>query len=303
MNRFIAILLLAVPLVFTACSDDDDYPRHPDWADNGGNGGNHGGGGGNNGITTGPLNQYEQTLVGSYVSDDDPAQPFYLVLNSDRTGNYKSVSNGQTTGEGFIWCANDKELTVQYDSDGSYATMEYYYANNHLYVDGIPLVVNTGGGEVVQNPLVGQWQGTINGYYSAVWGQADDNFTTVMEFTDDGMGCQLDYNEYSPKSDYAYTPFTWTQAGDVITITYQTDSDLSAARISNYALTSAKFTGQIAYGDKTFTFRFDTVTGFDWSPYQGTAVEQAKAHIRMLRKAKAGTVRKGSFEGIVPKVP
>ena len=136
-----------VPLVFAACDDGDDYYGPPGWPP---------GGGGSDGDA---LNKYEENLVGSYVSDDDPANPFYLVLRDDRTGYYESVSGGQTTGDDFTWWASESTLSVVYESDGARADMAYYYSDNHLYVDGIPLVVNDGsapgGGEAT--PLIGQW--------------------------------------------------------------------------------------------------------------------------------------------------
>lgn len=289
MNKFLTILLLALPLMMVSC-DDDHYYGHPEWGDPGpGNRPSEGG-----------LNEYERLLVGSYVSDDDPDNPFYLVLNENRTGTYRSVNNGQTSGDNFTWSATRKELTARYESDGESAAMEYYYANNHLYVDGIPLVNNNGGlpeigGGEELSPLVGQWQGVIDGYYSSVWGLDGDQYQTVCEFMSNGDGCQLDYDIYEPKVNFAYTPFTWVQVNDVITVTYQTDSQLSAARISNYALTSKEFTGTIAYGDKDFRFRFGSVTGFSWTPYQGNAMAKGNQRMRMVRKATDGVVRSGVF--------
>lgn len=289
-NKFFAILLLALPLMMVSCDDGDDhYYGHPEWGNN--NQGNR--------PSDGGLNDYERQLVGSYVSDDDPDNPFYLILNDDRTGAYRSVNNGVTSGEGFTWSATRQNLTVNYDSGGDAVAMEYYYENNHLYVDGIPLVLyngslpEIGGEEIVQTPLVGQWQGAIDGYYSAVWGLEDGEYQTVCEFMSNGSGCQLDYDIYEPKVNYAYTPFTWAQVNDVITITYQADSDLSAARISNYALTSKEFTGTFAYGEKDFRFKFSSVTGFNWEIYQSDA--KARRQLRAARKAPTGIVRKGTF--------
>lgn len=298
MNRLITILLMAVPLLFAACSDDDDhYTGRPGQGNQGGN---------NSGINAGPLNQYEQALVGSYVSDDIPERPIYIVLNSDRSGSLKQVGETQTTYDEFRWCAGNKVLTLQYTSDDSYEDLEYYYANEHLYIktaNGDVPFINAGEPEQPQNPIVGQWQGTINGYYSAVWELDDTKCVTILEFMADGGGCQLDYMPESPKTDYAYTPFAWTQVGDIITITYAPDSRLSAARISNYALTSAKFTGQIAYGLYTFTFGFDSVTGFNWGPYQTYTVSQAKCQTRLIRQAGTGTVRHGVFAERTPRIP
>ncbi|MGN1262802.1 MAG: hypothetical protein ACI4TW_02100 [Prevotella sp.] len=292
MNRLILMLLLAVPLAFAACDDDDYDDYRPEY--------HNGNGNGENGSNNNELNQYEAALVGSYVSDDDPDNPFYLVLNRDRTGYFKSVSNGTTTGDNFNWYATNNTLTVTYMSDNSSATMDYYFDNGHLYVDGIPLVINNGeenNNQQSQSVLVGQWQGVIDGYYSSVWGLPEGNYGTVWEFTADGKGCQLDYDIYTPKTDYAYTPFSWTQNAEAITITYQTDSNLSAARISNHALTSENFTGTIAYGDKSFTFSFKSVKGFDWSPYLDTTLTKAAAAqtLRMMREKAKGLSRQGAF--------
>lgn len=275
---------MAIPMLFAACDDDDDYgPRRPAWAD--GNDGN-----------TSVLNQYEKQLVGSYVSDDDPASPFYLVLNDDRTGSFTSVSGGQESGDDFTWRASANELAVTYKSSRETDVMEYSFANNHLYVDGIPLVANSG--TTTQETLVGQWQGAIKGYYKAVWGLTDSDFATVCEFDSNGYGCQLDYYKYSPISEYAYTPFSWTKTGNVITITYDPESKLSAARISDYALTSKSFTGKYVYGGQSFLFDYESVTGFDWKPYMdGGSQAKSPARVRAasLLREHSGVVLKGRF--------
>jgi hypothetical protein len=282
-------MMAMMPLLFAACDGGDDYYDPPGWRP---------GGGGNDGA----LNEYEKNLVGSYVSDDDPSKPFYLVLRDDRTGSFKSVNNGQTTGDDFTWRANSKRLTVVYKSDGSKGEMEYYYADNHLYVDGIPLVANNGQApDDTDNPLVGQWEGVINGYYQAVLGQTGDNYATVCEFASNGEGTQLDYNIYSPRDNYAYSPFTWTQTGGVIVVNYVADADgnsLPRAVFNNYALTDTRFTGTVLYGTQQFGFAYTATSGFDWTPYiNGTrgAPMAAKTRMADLRKARSGPVRKGSF--------
>lgn len=290
MRKILSILMMAMmPLLFAACDGGDDYYDPPGWRP---------GGGGNDGA----LNEYEKNLVGSYVSDDDPSKPFYLVLRDDRTGSFKSVNNGQTTGDDFTWRANSKRLTVVYKSDGSKGEMEYYYADNHLYVDGIPLVANNGQApDDTGNPLVGQWEGAINGYYQAVLGQTGDNYATVCEFASNGEGTQLDYNIYSPRDNYAYSPFTWTQTGGVIVVNYVADADgdsLPRAVFNNYALTDTRFTGTVLYGTQQFGFAYTATSGFDWTPYiNGTrgAPMAAKTRMADLRKARSGPVRKGSF--------
>lgn len=303
MKRFLLVLLMALPIALVSCGDDDDYyPEHPGWVDDGGNGGgNH---------FTGPLNQYEKALVGDYISDDKPESPFTLILRQDRTGYCKSVVNGKVELEdGFRWEATANKLTVMYDSDKSIAEMAYSFGNGHLIVDGIPLVINDGntGGDggtpggsddKPQTPLIGMWQGAINGYYSEVWGLEGDNYMTVCEFMADGNGRQLDYDRFSPRTDFAYTPFTWMQTQDAVTIAYAPDSHLSAVRISDFALTDVEFSGRMAYGDKTFTFAMGRITSFDWSPYTGPHnVSPAGRGLAAKRKTASLIVRQGAFAG------
>lgn len=252
---------------------------------------------------SGPLNQYEKALVGNYISDDKPESPFYLILNSDRTGYCKSVVNGKVELEdGFRWEATANTLTVLYDSDKSVAEMAYSFGDGHLVVDGIPLVINegnTGGGDdKPQTPLIGMWQGTINGYYSEVWGLEGDNYMTVCEFMSDGNGRQLDYDRFSPRTDFAYTPFTWMQTQDAVTIAYALDSHLSSVRISDFALTDVEFSGRMAYGDKTFTFAMGRIMSFDWSPYTGPHNVPPAGHgLAAKRKTASPIVRQGIFAG------
>ena len=289
MKRFLYFIMMAmVPLVFAACDGGDDYYGPPGW---------HPGGGGDDG---GALNKYEENLVGSYVSDDDPANPFYLVLRDDRTGYFESVSGGQTTGDDFTWWASESTLSVVYESDGARADMAYYYRDNHLYVDGIPLVVNDGsapgGGEAT--PLIGQWEGRISGYYSTVFGLADDSCFTTCEFASNGDGVQLDYNIHRPKTDYAYTPFTWSLADGVIVLNYvENDNEwLKRAIINDYALSATRFSGTVAYGQRWFGFVFTATEGFDWSPYIGGATRAAaSSRMRMARQVRCAPVRSGAF--------
>lgn len=283
MRKILAMIMLALaPLCFSACDDDDDYYYGHGW---------QGGG-----APSGELNQYERDLVGSYVSDNDPSNPFYLVLNSDRSGSYSYVSDGTTKGEDFTWGATSNTLTVVYRSDGYRDEMGYYYADGHLYVDGIPLVVNTGQvpGDS-DNPLVGQWEGKINGFYAAMYGLAEDSCATVCEFAANGEGTQLDYNTYKPKTDYAYSPFTWTQADGVIVVTY-VDNALPRAVFTDYALSSTRFSGSVLYDKQLFGFAYTATSGFDWSPYiTGSGVAAAKTRLSELRRAKSGPVRSGGF--------
>lgn len=284
MRKFLTFIIMAiVPLFFAACDDDHDYYYGtPGWQQ---------GGGGSS-----ALNQYEKGLVGSYISDDDPDQPFYLVLRNDRTGYFKSVSGGQTTGDEFTWSATSTKLAVIYKSDGSRAVMDYYYSNNHLYVDGIPLVANnTDVPGTTQSPLVGQWEGKINGFYSALYAVSDDSCATVCEFASNGDGTQLDYNIYKPKTDFAYTPFTWSVADGVIVLTY-VENALPKAIISDYALSATRFSGTVAYDRQWFGFAYTATEGFDWTPYaNGGTRAAAGSRMSMSRHLGGQPVRLGSF--------
>ena len=152
------------------------------------------------------------------------------------------------------------------------------------------------GGEQ-QTQLVATWQGVINGYYAEVWQLEGDNYATVCEFMADGNGRQLDYDRHSPRTDYAYTPFTWMQTRDAITIAYATDSGLSAMRISDFALTDAEFTGRMVYGDKAFTFDFVRVSQFDWSPYTDGGRPEAGTRMGLMHSGDVNVVRCGAFAG------
>ncbi len=282
MKKYLSMLLMAaLPLLFSACGDDDYYDYGPGWG---------GGGGGQK-----ELNRYEQRLVGSYVSDDDPDSPFYLVLNNDRTGSYKSVKDGQTTGSKFIWEAEALTLYVQYEGDRDVYTMKYYFKEDHLYVDDIPLIPNTGGDKPSAKPLVGQWQGTINdNYYYDVHGVPKGTYATICEFDADGAGAQLDYDVNQPLTNYAYNPFTWVRSSSGITLTYLVNSAMSVSRISDYALTSASFTGTLGYGTQRFSFAFVSVEGFDWTPYAFPETA-AKNHLKALRQRENVPVARGTF--------
>ena len=292
MKKIISFILLAMPLLFIACDENDDYHGGPGWIHGGGSGGQ-----------TTQLNSNEKKLVGSYVSDDDPSSVFYLVLNENRSGSFKVVKSGQTTGDEFTWSATSNKITVVYKSDNQKAVMDYYYANNHLYVDDIPLVVNEGGDPgVSDNPLIGQWQGSIIGYYSAMWQLKDGDYETVCEFASNGEGAQVDYDIFSPKKNYAYNPFTWTMKDNVITIKYVSGSELPMATISDHALTSSRFTGTVVYDptssstSKSFNFKYDKVTGFDWSIYTSdSGAKAAKSRLKMLRQSNSKAIACGVF--------
>lgn len=284
-----------MPVLFAACGDDDFYDDgRPGWGGNGGNGSY---------VPSGPLNRYEEQLVGSYMSDDDPSSVYYLSLGDDRSGNFRLVENGHTTGDSFTWGATSTQLTVVYSSTGQSETMNYRRENGHIYFGTIPYIVDDGGSSVVTSPLVGQWQGFIgNDYYRIVWGASGSDFATVCEFTANGEGVQLDYDIHHPMSSFAYSPFKWTRTDNVITITYQPDGQLSAARIADFALSSSSFTGTINYGAENFKFNYRSITGFDWTPYiygggqeTSSAKTRARQVITMLRRADSGPVACGAF--------
>lgn len=262
--------------------------------------GRDGGNGGETYVPSGPLNQYETALVGSYMSDDDPSSVFYLSLGNDRSGNFRLVENGHTTGDSFTWGATATQLTVVYASTGQSKTMNYRIDGSHIYFGDIPYITDDGS-TAVASPLVGQWQGTIgDDYYRIVWAASGSDYATVCEFTAYGEGVQLDYDIYRPRESYAYSPFTWTKTDDAITITYQPDGQLSAARIADFALSSSSFTGTMQYGADNFKFNYKSITDFDWTHYingrtQAEAKTRAHEIITMLRRAGSGPAACGAF--------
>lgn len=283
---FMMISLVCIMGMFASCDTDDGY-----WYDQG--------------PTTYPtqaLNSYEKELVGSYVSDDDK-EPFYLVLNNDRTGYYKTGSENAN----FYWKADSRTLTVYYKDSNTSSAMNYYYKDTHLYVDGIPLVENNGGetGPTTNSALVGQWQGEIKNYYQYVYPDLDKNgqYATVVEFANDGYGAQLDYDEYNPKANYSYMPFQWMSNGTAVILYFGKDADgndIPTGTISDFALTSTRFTGQVAYGSISYGFAYNKTTGFDWTPYQAKASNEKTTALQLLRELKAKGSKKtaiGQFAG------
>lgn len=293
--------LVAITMLFTACDNEPDWPGgrqgwtiNPD--DN--NGGNNGG---DTGYDS-QLNSYEQALVGSYVSDDDQAV-VYIVLNNDRSG-YITTNNATSN---FIWRATSNQLVVVYDGDNQENAMEYYYSDSHLYIDGIPLVTNTSGSgtETTTSPLIGQWEGTIADYYLTMYPNLDasGSYATIMEFTANGDGAQLDYDETNPQGNYSYMPFQWMSNGTAIIVYYGEDehgNSIPTATISNYALTSTKFTGKVAYGLEAYSFKFAKTSGFSWSSYQRVKASRnktpAKSLLKELMADKSKATTQGSFK-------
>lgn len=235
------------------------------------------------------LNQYEKKLVGSYVSDDNASSVFYLTLYSDRTGFRKIAKNGQSDEMAFTWSATSNTICVKSSNGVEY--LAYSFTSDHLYVDNISLVADNS--QQSTSALVAQWQGSLaSAYYSNVWGVTTGNLATVLEFTADGKGTQLDYDTSSPRDNFAFSTFTWTEANGTITMKYLENETLTTATTSNYALTRDKFSGQLTYtGHGAYSFSLASTSGFDWTPY-----------LNMLQTRAAATfLRQLSQEGATPK--
>lgn len=301
-NLTLMMALAAIPMLFTACDDEPDWRGgRQDWTINQGN--NNGGGYDDGNGYGSELNSYEQGLVGSYVSDDDQAV-VYIVLNNDRSGYI--TSNNATTN--FTWRATNNQFVVVYDGETQETAMEYYYSDSHLYIDGIPLVTNTSGSETetTTSPLIGQWEGTITDYYLTMYPALDSlgTYATIMEFTEDGDGAQLDYDETDPQGNYSYMPFQWMSNGTAIIIYYGEDeqgNSIPTATISNYALTSTKFTGKVAYGLDAYSFKFGKTSGFSWSSYQRIKASRKKTSARSLLKELMASETKATTQGVFKK--
>lgn len=293
--------LAAMPLLFTACDEGPDWHgERQDWTINPDY--NNGGGYDDDNGYGSQLNSYEQGLVGSYVSDDDEAV-VYIVLNNDRSG---YITSNNTTSN-FTWRATSSQFVVVYDGETQETTMDYSYSESHLYIDGIPLVTNTSDtdGETTTSPLIGQWEGSIADYYLTMYPALDSlgSYATIMEFTESGDGAQLDYDESDPQGNYCYMPFQWMSNGTAIIIYYGEDeqgNSIPTATISNYALTSTKFTGKVAYGLDAYSFKFGKTSGFSWPSYQRVKASRNKTSARSLLKelmaGKAKATAQGTFK-------
>ena len=290
MRKIWMLAMAAVTMMALSACDNDPDPwdwGHPGWANGGGShGGWNNGQGNQGGSSQGQLNSYEQALVGSYVSDDDPQSLFYLVLYRNHTGNYKSVKNGTTTGDSFTWSATQNTLRVTYDSSKQTSDMNYYTRDNHLYVDGIPLVTNNGQQPAASTAVyVGQWQGVLSGYYKDAWNLSGGSYATVIEFTSTGAGCQLDYDVTAPAKNYAYNPFTWKENGKTVSITYASDSQLPDATMTDYGKSGNFLQGKLTYvanvqgQEKTFAYQFSFVAlkYFDWSQYGASSSSKTRS--------------------------
>lgn len=160
------------------------------------------------------------------------------------------------------------------------------------------------GSNITTSPLVGQWEGSITNYYTAMYPNLEQDTTcaTILEFTTDGDGAQLDYDESSPKEEYSYMPFSWYSNGSAIVIVYEKDEDgntFPTATITDFALTETKFTGQVSYGTESYAFKYGKTSGFDWSAYQQSRAvgSESVAHDIMeeLKANKSKATAKGSF--------
>lgn len=297
------IALLAAPMLFTACDDEplyyDDYP-YDGWGYGDFNNGNH-----NNGNSNGSsqsLSSAEQSLVGSYVTNDGQQPVIYLTLNQDRTGNMIQDDNGNTTSSNFTWYAENSQLYFYYSNDGSdYEVNPYYISDGILYINEVPLAKNNGsssGTTTTTSPLIGQWEGTITDYYLAEYPNLDSTgtYATIIEYANDGTGAQLDYEVTNPQGNYCYMPFQWTKLDNVIMMYY--GENIPSSTVQNYALTTTKFTGQMVVGRDPYSFIFAKTSGFDWSVYtRGTTTNKVNARtlLRELKAKKAKRTATGRF--------
>lgn len=108
------ILIIFTILGFTACSSSDDDEKNSN------------------------LNSYESALVGSYISDDDEYEFFYLTLKSDRTGSFEMKYEGKTQDKyNIIWNATRTSLTETNQSNGKTYTHEYVLNGKHLIIGDV----------------------------------------------------------------------------------------------------------------------------------------------------------------------
>lgn len=215
------------------------------------------------------LSESEGIMVGKYVSDDG-GEEIVLTLESNRTGSY-TMSGATYT---FDWFEDLDKLFLIY-SDGIDVLPITIDNDGRLCLKDIPFVTYNET-QKKDDVLVGQWQGRqADAYYTEVIGSQIDimdvtNWATVYEFAANGEGVQLDYDKTSPKTAFAYTPFTWVKNGSTISLSYiSNDFGLTSASIDDYALSSTEFSGKMSYsGYNTYTFVYASTSGFDWSAYQ-----------------------------------
>lgn len=274
MKKIVYFMLMAVvSLGMTSCGEDHPYddwhhPNNYNGNNSADNGGNYGSG------QTGSLNQYEQQLVGSFVSTDDDNDVFYLTLSQDRTGNFVHRVGGQVTEQRtFTWWANQSQLNISYtDQNGGTDQMGYSIAGSNYVFGDIPYRRAAADDSAQTTTLSTQWRGSLLTYYKDIYQLDGDKYATVMQFMADseqaltGTGWQLDFQVDSADVNYAYNPYIWTIQGDTaIVLNYIGGSTLSPAVIKHYKTTETDFRGQFSYlaptGTKTVDFNFIRTIG------------------------------------------
>lgn len=276
------ISLIAAPCLFVACDDP-----HDPWDD--GYDGYWGGNDYYDDLYSGSLNSYEQSLVGSYVSDGDGAVT-YIVLNQDRTGSLTTSGKAET----FQWRATANKVYALYTGENQETEMDYYYTTDHLVIDNVPLVTNNG--QTSTDLIVGQWEGVITDYYANEY--SSDTYLgknkTIFEFASDNTGAQIDYKDDDINQTFSSYVFEWSKASDgAYTLYFDNDTKPITIKAGN-VLTSTSFTGQMAIGDTIYSFRLTKTSGFDWTNYLTTG-GAAKMRGVMGKSVKGFAAHRGGF--------
>jgi len=131
--------------------------------------------------------------------------------------------------------------------------------------------------EYVRENLVGTWQGQISTYYRDRWGLTGSSYLTTLQFNWDYTGYEVDYDTYSPYSDYWYCPFTWYVSGNgTIVIHYSGSYD--DTYIYDYNIGYSRFYGYMDDGyTDDISFSLSKVNDFYWDPYwSGYAKKQGE---------------------------
>lgn len=129
--------------------------------------------------------------------------------------------------------------------------------------------------------LDGTWTGYIDTYYMDRWGLSGDSFRTSMYFEREnaygGWGYEVDYDSYSPYSDYYYCEFEWEVCMGTIRISYA--DSWNDVYIRDYSLSSSWFEGNMDDGTTTdIVFRLSYDSRFDWGYWtRGTTRGTGKA--------------------------
>lgn len=125
--------------------------------------------------------------------------------------------------------------------------------------------------------LEGTWTGHMEEIYQDRWGTGSyGSFRTTMRFIQrdmyGGTGYEVDYDSYSPYSDYSYTSFTWEVRNGAIYINYA--NSWTTVRIYDYTLNLYSFRGYMDFGSRTsIYFDLKPDSNFDWDRYYGYARE------------------------------